>query len=112
MRCAISWFEEIQAIKRSWRNGVCFAVMELLEGETLRSLINQGPLPWGRALEIATAVAEGLSAAHSKGVIHRDLNSSNVLIAEGYIAKLSDFGLAKISNSDSSSSSKKLGTIR
>src|SRR5262245_65485460 len=48
-------------------NGRSFAVMELLEGETLRSRLRKGPLPWRQALEMGLAIAEGLAAAHAKG---------------------------------------------
>jgi serine/threonine protein kinase len=50
-----------------------FAVMELLEGETLRARISDSPVPWRRAVAIGVEIAEGLAAAHAKGVIHRDL---------------------------------------
>ncbi len=53
--------------------GFQFAVMELLEGKTLRSHLACSGLPWQEALEIGLAVAEGLTAAHAKGIIHRDL---------------------------------------
>jgi serine/threonine protein kinase len=53
--------------------GRSFAVMELLEGETLRSRLRKAPLPWRKALEMGVAIAEGLAAAHAKGIIHRDL---------------------------------------
>src|SRR5713101_6352296 len=50
-------------------NGVAYAVMELLEGETLRERLIEGPIPWRRAVEIGIAVADGLSAAHAKGIV-------------------------------------------
>ena len=70
-------------------------VAELLEGETLRSRLSAGILQWRRATEIGVSIAEGLAAAHAKGVIHRDLKPDNVfLTAEGRV-KVLDFGLAR-----------------
>src|ERR1700693_1802163 len=51
--------------------GISYAVMELLEGETLRGRLDRSALPWRKAVEIAAAMAEALSAAHSKHIIHR-----------------------------------------
>ena len=75
--------------------GVSFVVMELLEGETLRSRIARSALSWEKALQIAIPVAEGLAAAHSKGVIHRDLKPENVFLTSDGRAKILDFGLAR-----------------
>ncbi len=75
--------------------GVTFVVTELLEGETLRDRIAQSALPWKKALEVAVPVAEGLSAAHSKGVIHRDLKPENIFLTSDNRVKLLDFGLAR-----------------
>lgn len=76
--------------------GLHYAVMELLEGETLRARINRGILPWKEAARIAAAVAEGLSAAHAKGIIHRDLKPENIFLnADGQV-KILDFGIARV----------------
>ena len=62
---------------------VTYAVTELLEGETLREHLqtSRGPLPWRRVQEIGAAVANGLGAAHGKGVVHRDIKPSNIFLS-------------------------------
>lgn len=69
--------------------------MELLEGETLESLLAHGALPAARALGLAIPIASALAAAHRKGIAHRDLKPANILITEAGL-KVLDFGLAKI----------------
>lgn len=75
---------------------VTFAVTELLEGETLRSRLAKGPLPWRKAVEIGVAIAEGLAAAHAKGIIHRDLKPDNLFLTADGRVKVLDFGLAQV----------------
>jgi serine/threonine-protein kinase len=75
---------------------VTYAVMELLEGETLRSRLAKGPLAWRKAIEIGVAIAEGLAAAHAKGIIHRDLKPDNLFLTADGRVKVLDFGLALI----------------
>src|SRR4249920_3680056 len=62
-------------------NGVTYAVMELLEGETLRDRMSAGSLPVPRALAFALQIAQGLTAAHEKGIVHRDLKPENVFVS-------------------------------
>src|SRR5262249_36774289 len=61
--------------------GLSFLVTELLKGETLRDRLARSALPWPKALEVGVAVAEGLAAAHSKGVVHRDLKPENIFLS-------------------------------
>jgi eukaryotic-like serine/threonine-protein kinase len=81
--------------------GITYAVMELLEGESLRSLMSQSPLPWRKVLEIGTAITEGLGAAHAKGIIHRDLKPENIFLCADGRVKILDFGLARMEKSAS-----------
>lgn len=76
-------------------HGISYIVTELLEGDTLRKNIELGPLGWRKALEIALSAAEGLSAAHSKGITHRDLKPENIFITSDGHVKVLDFGLAR-----------------
>lgn len=76
-------------------NGVSFAVMELLEGETLRERMEGAHLVPAKALEIAREIARGLVAAHDSGIVHRDLKPENVFLTTGGLVKILDFGLAK-----------------
>ena len=77
-------------------DGTAYAVMELLEGETLRDALDAGPLPSRKSLAYAREIAEGLAAAHEKGIVHRDLKPENVFITSEGHAKILDFGLAKL----------------
>jgi Tol biopolymer transport system component len=92
---------------------VSYAVMELLEGQTLRErLLSLGDhgLPARKAIDIATQIAQGLAAAHEKGVVHRDLKPENVFIAADGRAKILDFGLAKQMGGAGSSSAGSMNT--
>jgi len=86
----------ITALHDIGREGAtAFAVMELLEGESLRSRLAQGPLLPRKAVDLAIQMAHGLAAAHEKGLIHRDLKPENLWITKDERLKILDFGLAK-----------------
>jgi serine/threonine protein kinase len=72
-----------------------FIVSELLEGKTLRDLLQRGPLPLKKATDCAVQIALGLAAAHEKGIVHRDLKPENVFVTSDGRVKILDFGLAK-----------------
>jgi len=74
---------------------VTYVVMELLTGETLGDRLKSGPLPVRKATEVAGLIARGLSAAHEKGLVHRDLKPDNVFLTSDGQVKLLDFGLAR-----------------
>jgi len=78
--------------------GLAFAVMELLDGETLRERLSTGALPTRKALEYGAQIARGLAAAHEKGIVHRDLKPENVFITGDGRVKILDFGLAKVAS--------------
>jgi Tol biopolymer transport system component len=86
----------ILAIHDVGREGAtAYAVMELLEGATLRDELRDGPLPVRRAAEYAAQAAEGLAAAHDKGIVHRDLKPENLFVTRDGRLKVLDFGLAR-----------------
>ena len=77
-------------------DGQLFIVMSYYEGETLKERIASGPLPIDEAVDLARQVAGGLSKAHASGIVHRDIKPANVIITRDHVAKILDFGLAKL----------------
>jgi dienelactone hydrolase len=76
--------------------GTSYAVMELLEGKSVRELISKGDITTATAVKYARDIADGLAAAHDKGIIHRDLKPENVFLTRDARIKILDFGLAKL----------------
>jgi serine/threonine protein kinase/Tfp pilus assembly protein PilF len=76
-------------------SGSDFIVMEFVDGELLSSRVAKGPLPVREAVEVGMQVADALDEAHSRGIVHRDIKSANLMRTERGLVKVLDFGLAK-----------------
>src|SRR5580704_12435799 len=74
-----------------------YIVGELVPGESLRAMITSGALPPRKAVDIAAQIAAGLAAAHAAGIVHRDLKPENVIVTSEGVAKILDFGVARMS---------------
>ncbi|MEN3331800.1 MAG: eukaryotic-like serine/threonine-protein kinase, partial [Blastocatellia bacterium] len=97
-------------------DGAAFIAMEFVEGELLSVKLERGPLPIVDAIDIAMQVADALDEAHGLGIVHRDIKSANIMLTGRGLAKVLDFGLAKLtgpllpaSDADSSETTTELG---
>ncbi len=88
--CTLYEYEEAE--------GEQFLVLEVLEGQTLEGLVAQGPLPLGQILELGVQLADALDAAHTHGIVHRDIKPPNVFVTFRGQAKILDFGIATLSS--------------
>lgn len=80
-------------------DGECFIAMECIEGRSLKELIQKGETRnWDRdkVIDVTTQVTEGLSKAHQRGIVHRDIKSANIMLTDDGLAKIMDFGVAKL----------------
>src|SRR5271170_8209107 len=81
-----------------------FIVMELLEGNSLEKLYRGQAMPYPKLLEMGVQLADALDAAHRKGILHRDIKPANIFLTNSGQAKLLDFGLAKLGNTEGNNS--------
>jgi TonB family protein len=92
-------------------NGVPFLAMEFVDGKTIAALLEAGTrFKPERVIGLVSQVAEALDYAHSRGVIHRDIKPSNLIVSEGDKVKVTDFGIAKLADSEITHSGQLLGT--
>ncbi len=85
----------------TWEGGTSFfIVMEYVEGQTLSSLLDKGPLAPRETVRIGTEIADALEYAHHLGVVHRDVKPANILIRKDGAAKIADFGVARLDSSE------------
>ncbi len=86
--CTVHEIDEVE--------GQTFIAMAYIKGKSVKEKIESGPLKLDEALDIAIQLTEGLHAAHEKGIVHRDIKSANIMVAENGQVKITDFGLAKL----------------
>src|SRR5262245_33827808 len=75
--------------------GVTYIAMELVDGETVRQMLSQGPFDTGRITDVGAQIADGLAKAHAAGIVHRDLKPENVMVTRDGFVKILDFGIAR-----------------
>jgi len=93
--CALNHPNIVTIYELGQVNGTCFIAMELVDGETVRSLLGAAAIPFRKLVAIAAQIADGLAKAHEIGIVHRDLKPENLMVSRDGRAKVLDFGLAK-----------------
>jgi tetratricopeptide (TPR) repeat protein len=80
--------------------GTPYLAMELLRGETMRAIVEKGPVPWETAVRWIAGILDALSRLHADGIVHRDLKLENIIVTGDGTAKLTDFGIARLGTSE------------
>jgi predicted ATPase len=94
--CALNHPNIVTIYELGQMNGTHYIAMELVDGETLREVLASGPIPFRKAVAIAAQIADALAKAHAIGIVHRDLKPENLMVSGDAVAKILDFGLAKL----------------
>src|ERR1700731_2038312 len=94
--CALNHPNIVTIYELGYVNSTRYIAMELVDGETVRTLLTAGPIPFRKSVAIAAQVADALAKAHEIGIIHRDLKPENLMVSGDGTAKVLDFGLAKL----------------
>ena len=115
--CALNHPNIVTIYELGHIDGTRYIAMELVDGATVRQMLASGPIPFRKAVLIAAQVAEALAKAHEIGLVHRDLKPENLMVSESGMAKVLDFGLAKLpavnraQGSDASTTITEEGTV-
>lgn len=92
-------------------DGLCFLLLELVDGTNLREVLRRGPMAPREALAVVRSLCDALQYAHDEGVVHRDIKPENVLLDRSGRVKVADFGLAKVTGSDASAHLTAVGQV-
>jgi predicted ATPase len=94
--CALNHPNIVTIYELGQMNGTHYIAMELVDGETVREMLASGPIPFRKAVAIASQIGDALAKAHEIGIVHRDLKPENLMVTGDGVCKVLDFGLAKL----------------